>query len=107
MTNYGNPFYIYMRHQKVMAGVKVIKCRAFDKQRSEFQLSEYLKYKKEMKKWRLRIKNSQVIIKRKLGCYNCSAFFLKHIKCNLGHKHLPKITCDDCDNMSLFGVLIK
>ena len=98
MTSYGNDFYEYMRHQKFCAGLKVFDTRDLDKQYSEFQLLEFHRYKKTMKKWRFRIKFSQVIKERKLGCYNCRYFYIplgKSVVCNENHIHLPKITCDD------------
>lgn len=99
MTSYGDIFYLYMRHERDLAGLRAMNTRDDDFSiidYPEFQFSEFKRYKKQMVKWRLRIKNSRVI--KKLGCYNCSYFYIpkiEAIKCNEGHIHLPKITCDD------------
>lgn len=101
-----NPFYLYMKEQRGIAWGRAYMNRLHPRMNpgyAKVKYAEYLYYKVEMKKWRFRMKKVRV----KLGCYYCFFFYSKDIKCNEGHKHLPKITCIDFKSNGLLELLLK
>jgi hypothetical protein len=59
MTSYDNPFYTYMKEQRLIAMTRAIKNRGTNTY-AQTQLNNYLYYKIEMRNWRRRIRSGVV-----------------------------------------------